>query len=71
MLKGRGQYRFARKRSSLQLFQRCTPSKQVWIFDGRQTVLLKVDCQQERTRVCVWFERSAATRDVTILLREA
>jgi hypothetical protein len=48
-----------------------TPSKQVWIFDGRQTVLLKVDCQQDRTRVCVWFERSAATRDVIILLRES
>jgi hypothetical protein len=48
-----------------------TPSKQVWIFDGRQTVLLKVDCQQERTRVCVWFERSAATQDVIVLLRES
>jgi hypothetical protein len=48
-----------------------TPSKQVWIFDGRQTVLLKVDCQQDRTRVCVWFERSGATQDVIILLRES
>lgn len=48
-----------------------TPSKQVWILDGRQTVLLKVDCQQDRTRVRVWFERSAATQDVTIVLRES
>jgi hypothetical protein len=48
-----------------------TPGKQVWIFDGRQTVLLKVDCQQRRTRVCVWFERSAATQDVIIFLRES
>jgi hypothetical protein len=48
-----------------------TPSKQVWIFDGRETVLLKVDCQQDRTRVCVWFERSAATQDVIVLLRES
>lgn len=48
-----------------------TPSKQVWIFEGGRTVLLKVDCQQDRTRICVWFERSAATRDVIILLRES
>jgi hypothetical protein len=48
-----------------------TPSKQVWIFDGRQTVLLKIDCQQERTRICAWFERSAATQDVIILLSES
>jgi hypothetical protein len=48
-----------------------TPSKQVWIFDGRGEVLLKADCRQHRTRVCTWSERSGAMQDVTIVLRGA
>jgi hypothetical protein len=47
-----------------------TPSKEVWIFDSRQKVLLKIDGQRERTRVCVWSERVAATQNVTILLSD-
>lgn len=48
-----------------------TPSKEVWIFDSRQKVLLKIDGQHERTRVCVWSERFAVTQKVTILLASA
>jgi hypothetical protein len=46
-----------------------TPGKEVWIFPDHQKVLLKIQREQNRTRLRAWIEHAAGRENVTLLVQ--